>query len=218
MRPEPSVSGAYTLVAARHGVRLEQAEVERRFRRAFARQDEIDQRERDNRTDQLREIERWRGIVNDVFGERPQTEAIFADLWDHFADPANWRLFDDVADVWQRLTAAGLKLGVASNFDDRLAGVCRGLPPLDSDPHLFVSSQVGCRKPGRGFFTAIETTLRLRPDELLLVGDDVTNDFEAAKAAGWQAVLLDRSQAAGSVTKPDVIRTLAGVLDCISPA
>jgi putative hydrolase of the HAD superfamily len=217
MRPEPTVSGAYTSVARRHGVVVDQGEVERRFHRAFARQDAIDAKERDNRTDQQREAERWRGIVLDVFGELPQTDAIFADLWDHFADAQNWRLFDDVADVWRRLSETGVTLGVASNFDDRLAGVCRNLPPLDRDPHLFVSSQVGWRKPGRGFFAAIEKALSLEPAELLLVGDDVTNDFEAAQAAGWQAILLDRSDAMASAPKRDVIRTLAGVLDRISP-
>jgi putative hydrolase of the HAD superfamily len=217
MRPEPTVSGAYTAVALRHGVRMDQAEVERRFRRAFARQDRIDATERDNRTDQRREAERWRGIVDDVFGEAPQTEAIFADLWNHFADARNWRLFDDVPDVWRRLSATDITLGVASNFDDRLAAVCQGLPPLDRDPQLFVSSQVGFRKPGRGFFAAIETALSLRPDELLLVGDDVTNDFEAAKAAGWQAILLDRTNSAPTAGRPDVVRTLADVVDRVSP-
>jgi putative hydrolase of the HAD superfamily len=217
MRPEPTVSGAYAAAAARHGLRMDPAEVERRFRQAFARQDAIDATERDNRTDQAREAERWRGIVDDVFGDLPQIEAIFDDLWDHFADARNWRLFDDVADVWQRLSATDITLGVASNFDDRLASVCRGLPPLDRDPQLFVSSQVGFRKPGRGFFTAIETALSLYPDELLLVGDDVTNDFEAAKAAGWQAILLDRSNSLPTAARPDVVRTLAEVVDRVSP-
>jgi len=213
MRPEPSVAGAYTSVAARHGIHLDQADVELRFRKAFARQDTIDRVERDNRTDQQRERLRWRGIVDEVFGVVPQTEAIFADLWDHFADANNWRLFDDVADVWRRLTDAGVTLGIASNFDDRLAPVCQRLRPLDGCSNLFVSSQVGWRKPGRGFFAAIETALALSPAELMLVGDDLTNDFQAAQAAGWQAILLDRSETSG----PNSIRTLAGVLDRVSP-
>ncbi|HEY2839596.1 MAG TPA: HAD-IA family hydrolase [Pirellulales bacterium] len=217
MRPEPSVSGAYTAVARRHGIELDQAEVERRFRRAFARQDAIDLAERDNRTDQERERQRWRGIVEDVFGPIPQIEEIFLDLWGHFANARNWRLFDDVADVWRRLTEAGMTIGIASNFDDRLAGVCRELPPLDDEPHLFVSSQVGWRKPSRGFFAAIESSLSLRPEELLLVGDDLTNDLQAAQAAGWQAILLNRSELGGGALAPDSIGTLAGLLDRISP-
>jgi putative hydrolase of the HAD superfamily len=216
MRPEPSVAGAYTAVAGRHGIALEEADVERRFRQAFARQDKIDCDKNDNRTDQLRERERWRQIVDDVFGVLPQTEAIFADLWDHFADANNWRLFDDVADVWGRLTASGVTLGIASNFDDRLAGICQQLKPFDACQNLFVSSQVGWRKPGRGFFTAIEARLSVSPDELMLVGDDLTNDAQAAQAAGWQAILLDRSIASDSQPATNVIRTLAGVLDRVS--
>ena len=53
------------------------------------------------RTSQAREVGRWRGIVADVFGAAPQAGAIFDDLWEHFARPGNWRLFDDAAPVWQ---------------------------------------------------------------------------------------------------------------------
>ena len=82
MRPEPTVSRAYTAVALRHGVRMDPVEVERRFRRAFARQDTIDATERDNRTDQQREAERWRGIVK----ANGQQFVFFGSSWNRVGD------------------------------------------------------------------------------------------------------------------------------------
>ncbi|HVX63382.1 MAG TPA: HAD family hydrolase, partial [Pirellulales bacterium] len=56
---------------------------------------------------------------------------------------------------------------------------------------FFISSQLGVRKPAREFFSAIEARLKLPPERLLLAGDDLTNDYEGARAAGWQRVLID---------------------------
>jgi len=193
IRPEPSVAAAYARAGLRHGVEIAEQEISQRFRRAMARQDEIDRTRHGGRTDQAREIERWRGIVADVFAPSPQVEPIFDDLWEHFASTANWRLFDDAADAWRRLAAAGVRLAIASNFDDRLERICAALPPLIDCPHVFVSSRIGWRKPHSEFFATIAAAMNLAPSDLLLVGDDLENDYQAATAAGWQAILLDRA-------------------------
>jgi putative hydrolase of the HAD superfamily len=199
MRPEPSVAKAYALAGRRHGVDLPEDEIQRRFRGALVRQDELDRVRHAGRTDQAREIDRWRGIVDDVFGPTPYVEPIFDDLWEHFAAPANWRLFDDAADTWHALAAQGLTLGIVSNFDDRLEPICQTLAPLTECTNLFISSRVGWRKPHAQLFAAVAEQLQLAPHEILLVGDDLENDYRAARAAGWQALLLDRdSEAAGN--------------------
>jgi putative hydrolase of the HAD superfamily len=83
-------------------------------------------------------------------------------------------------------------LGVASNFDDRLDQICQALPPLTRCRHRFVSSRIGWRKPTLDFFAAIAAQFDLAPEQMLLVGDDLENDYLAARAAGWHAVLVDR--------------------------
>jgi putative hydrolase of the HAD superfamily len=196
--PEPSVAGAYSAIGLRHGVELSEAEISQRFRAALARQDDLDRTRYLGRTSQDREIDRWRGIVADVFEQSPRAEQIFDDLWQHFAQPDHWRLFDDVAVTWRRLSDAGHLLGVASNFDDRLDGICQALPPLARCRYRFVSSRVGWRKPTPDFFAAIAAQLDLAPEQMLLVGDDLENDYLAARAAGWHAVLVDRRAQAPS--------------------
>jgi putative hydrolase of the HAD superfamily len=190
--PEPPVSAAYAQAGARYGSRLTAAEVAPRFRSAFARLEAEDGQTAAHRTDEQRERRRWQNIVAEVFDDVPEQGPLFDALWRHFARPDCWRLFDDVTPVWRLLASRGLLLGVASNFDRRLHEVCREMPPLDACPHIFVSSELGSRKPGRGFFRAIERRLGLKPAELLLVGDDPDNDGQGAIAAGWRSVLIDR--------------------------
>jgi putative hydrolase of the HAD superfamily len=188
---DPPVSIVYGAAAREFGVTIDTADIEQRFARAFEEHNSVDDGD-GHLTSEARERDRWRAIVANVFPEVASTEALFQRLWEHFARPTSWRLYDDAADCWRRLSQRGLQLGIASNFDERLLSISRGLPPLDRCEHVVFSSQLGYRKPATRFFRAIERELGLTPHELLLVGDDWDNDYRAAQAAGWQAIYLDR--------------------------
>lgn len=191
IEPDPPVAVAYESAARPLGSSLSVDEILRRFRAAFARQERLDATQFGGRTDEPRERRRWQTIVAEVFDDVADGEALFAALWRHFAEPESWRLCPGAADCWQELAARGLTLGVASNFDGRLESVCAGLEPLAGCRQLFISSRLGVRKPDPAFFAAIEAKLQIAPGRLLLVGDDLTNDYQAARAAGWQSVLVD---------------------------
>ena len=207
IRPEPAVAAAYHRAGRRYGSRLTEAELRARFHSAFARLEAEDATERRNRTDEPRERQRWRRIVAEVFDDVAEQEELFGDLWEHFASPANWRLFDDAAECLRRLSQRGeLVLGIASNFDQRLERIVAAFPGLSAARHVFVSSQLGFRKPAHGFFSAIEQALKLSPQEILLVGDDHANDYLGATAARWQAILIDRD---GKQAMPESLRSLA---------
>ncbi len=107
-------------------------------------------------------------------------------------------------------------LGIASNFDSRLESVCSGLAPLAGCP-LFISSRLGHRKPAPAFFRAVEARLRLKPDELLLVGDDPANDYQGALAAGWRAILVDRDDRfEGTRRVRNLMELVSGPLSLVS--
>jgi len=205
--PDPPVAAAYSVVGRRHGSKLTEAQIGERFRQAFRGEEELDARPGGLRTDEERELRRWRTIVGRVFDDVRDREAVFAELWEHFAQPGHWRLFDDVAATWQALAAQGFKLGIASNFDGRLRQVCAGLGRLDRCDCLFVSSELGVRKPSPDFFSRAGEALQVAAERILLVGDDWSNDYLAARGAGWQAVFLDRG--GGERAGADSIRSLA---------
>jgi putative hydrolase of the HAD superfamily len=197
LTPQPSVAEAYLAAGRRFGSRLEIGEVRARFREAFRRQERLDAADSNGATSQDRERRRWQAIVAEVFDDVEQPEQLFEALWRHFARAEHWRLFDDVPRACQRLEEAGLLVGIASNFDARLESIVADMPRLTPcRERVFVSSRLGCRKPCVEFFRAIERSMGLRAEQLLLVGDDLDNDYCGARAADWQAVLLVRDGAA----------------------
>lgn len=193
IEPDPPVAEAYQAAGRRFGSTLSPEEILRRFRAAFARQERLDETEYSNRTDELRERRRWQAIVGEVFDDVADSAGLFDELWRYFASSAHWRLCAGAADCWRKLSKRGLKLGIASNFDARLKTVCQGLKPLDECGRLFISSQLGVRKPNAAFFATISEQLKTPPERILLAGDDLGNDYYAAQAAGWQSVLIDPS-------------------------
>lgn len=186
--PQPAVGEAYRLAAAELGVTLPVETIRARFRATLAALAADDHARHDYRTSEELERQRWQAIVRRVLPEVAEQDPLFARLWDHFADPRCWRLLDDVPRVLRELAAAGVMLGIASNFDARLEAIVAAHPSLAAIERLFVSSRIGYRKPAREFFAHIEQSLGLAPAELLLVGDDPVNDIAAAQAAGWRTV------------------------------
>jgi putative hydrolase of the HAD superfamily len=182
-----------------HGHAFQANDLPLRFQRAFQKQDAIDQAA-GWRTSEQRERQRWQQIVADVFAPARDTNPLFESLWHHFARPESWRCYEDVANCLNRLAAAGIPLAVASNFDNRLERIVAGLPELAPVRWLAISSKLGWRKPAPEFFAGLCALVGCEPAELWLVGDDYENDCVGGRAAGLQALLLDRSE--GSAEAP----------------
>ena len=164
--PDPPVAEAYHAAGLHFGSRHRVEAIHLRFRNAFHRQESRDaDPSLAHRTSEARELARWRTIVGDVFDDVPETEGLFQALWEHFARPEHWRLYDDVADCWRQLTDAGFLVGIASNFDDRLDAICRAHALLANCPR-FVSSQIGHKKPEPGVLSLHRAIPRVaaRPD------------------------------------------------------
>jgi putative hydrolase of the HAD superfamily len=195
--PDPPVAEAYRAAARAFGCELSIEEIGGRFAAALAGTFNAD----GGATSEARERDRWRDIVGQVFCELPQcSDAIFQRLWEHFAQAANWRVFDDVGVCFAALRQREHRLGIASNFDSRLKNIVAGNETLAVCEHVFVSSEVGYSKPDARFFRAVQERLGAQPGEILLVGDDEVCDVKAARAAGWRTIhLYRRGHMAGSV-------------------
>jgi putative hydrolase of the HAD superfamily len=218
--PVPSAGEVYFQTARRFGSRLAADEIARRFKQAFRdaeRDDAAAAHEARLVTSEDREHERWRQVVAHVIDDIPDTVHCFDHLFSHFAQPDSWRCFDDVPEVLDRLEADGYSLAVASNFDRRLHAVCDGFPALQKIGVRVISSEVGFRKPGRGFFAALVAQAGCDANDVLMVGDDAANDVAGARQAGLGAVLINRRGEAGSDQRspdqrsPDEIGSLSEV-------
>jgi putative hydrolase of the HAD superfamily len=190
IHPDPPAPAVYAAVGRRFGSRLDAKTIAVRFHAAFRRQEAID-RLAGWRTDEARELARWRAIVAETLSDAADAEACFRELFAHFARPQAWRVHWEAGPTLRALAGRGWHVGLASNFDARLRFVAAGLPELNAVRTLVLSSEVGRRKPALEFFHAVAQEVDVTPEKIVFVGDDPVNDYDGAHAAGLSAVLYD---------------------------
>lgn len=188
IRAEPGVISVYHEIARRHGVDVSETDIAVAMPIAFRRHFPS------GKCDERQERRSWRALVTEVL--QTSDPDLFDSLWDHFADPVHWRVFDDVETTWKWLEKNRYPIAIASNFDRRLSSIVQALPPLSRTRELFCSSELGARKPSELFFRRIASSLRTEAAHLLLVGDNLQADFQGARQAGWQALHLVRHETA----------------------
>jgi putative hydrolase of the HAD superfamily len=189
LHPTPGAPVVYAEAAARYGLDADPATILARFRESFLQEEAADEQV-EWVTSEDREVARWRAIVRRTLPGA--SDGCFELLYRHFARPEAWRVPPEAAETFASLASRGLVLGLASNYDERLASVVAGWPELAPlAGRMVISSRVGVRKPGAGFFRCVAEVAGCRADEVVLVGDDLENDFAGATAAGMTAILLD---------------------------
>jgi putative hydrolase of the HAD superfamily len=189
VEPSPSVAVAYQQAAARHGLTVDTAVIQQRFKAAWRRQEMVDAAAVPAfATSRGREADRWRAIVEEVFDGAAPAGEIFADLWNHFGQVEAWQPLPHGRDLVRLALDAGVTVALASNFDERLLAIAERLEPLSWVPHVFASSEIGWRKPAPEFFRWVERRLGCTSADVLLVGDDPELDVAAARRAGWRSL------------------------------
>jgi putative hydrolase of the HAD superfamily len=193
IEPWPSVGQVYAEAAARHGVCAAAEELDRHFAAAWRAKKDFDYSRAG-----------WRELVKETFAKvsaAPPSAELFAELYRHFGTAAPWRVFDDVGPCLRGLKERGMKLGIISNWDERLRPLLRALQLDSYFDSIVVSSEVGRRKPDAEIFRGAARQLGTEAGAVLHVGDSAEEDFAGARRAGMQAALLRR---AGRGTGPGV--------------
>jgi putative hydrolase of the HAD superfamily len=212
IRPQPKPATTYGDYARRHGVDLDVDLVNERFHAAFRAAEALAGPSR-RATDENRERERWRGIVGQVLPEVVNQAALFEELWEHYAQPSAWAVYDDVPTCIAWLRARGIRWGLASNCDSRLRRVVAGLALPAPPDFLFISAEIGWRKPARAFYDAVLARVGCAASEALMIGDDLANDVCGAGDAGLRALLLQRHGAAAGAGSIASLAQLPAVLE-----
>lgn len=118
-------------------------------------------------------------------------EAWFADLYDRFAKPGAWSLYEDVLPCLDAVRHRA-RLAVISNFDGRLRTILTNLGISGYFEQLFISSEVGAEKPSDEIFQRAIRKMGSDSSACLHVGDDEVRDAAGACAAGLSTYLVDR--------------------------
>lgn len=223
---DPPVHMAYHRIGRQFGSQLDAVTIRQRFRDVMARREgntdavndilgdsitaaEVAAASDGHATSEAAERQFWRDVVADVLPDVADKDACFEALFDHFAQPHAWGCFMDVEETLPVLVDRGIALVLATNFDARIHAVCEGHPALCGVTKRVVSSEIGHRKPSPRFFDTLVTSCGCAPGEVLMVGDHVEHDVQAARDCGLQAIHLDRSGTIG----PPAISTLDEILE-----
>jgi REG-2-like HAD superfamily hydrolase len=184
IKPWPSVGHVYADVAERHGVKkVSPAELNLRFTQAWKAVKNFNH----GRTE-------WAALVDASFGS-PVSAELFSDIYERFAEADAWHVFEDVIPTLESLLASGIKLGVISNWDERLKPLLRALKLEDYFDVIVVSCEVGFPKPSPVIFQQAAEKLGVTPGAILHVGDSFEMDVEGARGAGFEAAELRREGA-----------------------
>jgi len=142
-------------------------------------------------------LERFKQAVRFKFGSggESRVEEMSAALYKNFWENYKSKVYveKDVRDVLPKL-AERSRLGVVSNF--MVKNGIEELLELTGLKRYFdfaiTSINEGWRKPHPAIFTAAVEKTGVRPDEIVMFGDDLVNDYHGGRNAGIKTVLLDR--------------------------
>ncbi len=184
----------YAEMAARHGLRAEPEAIGRAFARLYPQAPPLAFPDLADGALCQAEIGWWGRLIDAVLLASAGVAApleLHHQLFEAFADPALWRVYDDVPPMLERWRAAGLQLAVVSNFDSRLAGLLAGLGLAERFAAVVVSSRAGAAKPSPRPFQLALAALGATADEAWHVGDS-PEDEAGARAAGLRCLIVRR--------------------------
>lgn len=116
------------------------------------------------------------------------TEAMYS----RFTRYESYRLFPDVLPALEAAKAAGLTIGLISNFEEWLEGLLTHMEVGELFDPVVISGKVGIEKPDPAIFRLALDRSGMAAAESVYVGDHPRIDVEGAEAVGMGAVLIDR--------------------------
>ena len=102
----------------------------------------------------------------------------------------NIKVFDDGLRFLSWLTQSGIPWTIGSNLAEPYACALNFLPTPTVNPIL--SFEIGFKKPDKDFFFYCANQLKLDPEEILFIGDNVKSDINGALISGMKACLISR--------------------------
>jgi putative hydrolase of the HAD superfamily len=188
--PVESVGLTYSRIAAQVGVKAPSHELDVSFREAWrAHPPPLHPVGRPPLDD---DRSWWREVAGQTFTKAlgaplpaDVMDPLFEKLYAHYAEPAAWRLFDEVKPALHKLCLRH-RLIVVSNFDRRLLKILSGHGLMDMFEKVILSSEVGASKPHPRIFQAALLAADEPAAACLHVGDDPKCDVEGAEMAGMR--------------------------------
>lgn len=200
----PRLFEIYAEVLERHGIEVEPLQLRAKFRTTWQELDCLTPTGLDRFSNHpggprgwwRRFLERLCELL-DV--EKPSKFAA-SELYSRFGLADSWQVYPEVFDALAYLRDRDYRLGILSNWDERLPSLLHSLGLAGHFEEITYSAALRVAKPNPRIFHHALERLRVEPDVAMHIGDSAKEDIEGALAAGVEAILLQRGAAApGSI-------------------
>jgi putative hydrolase of the HAD superfamily len=138
----------------------------------------------------------WTGVYGGMLEtlDLPTEDHLPERLYGAFTDLTNYALFSDVEATFASLRAAGITLGVVSNFEAWLEDLLGVLGVSDDLPVRAISGLEGIEKPDPRIYELALERAGVPADEAAFVGDNPEFDVDPPASLGMFPVLVDRNR------------------------
>lgn len=142
----------------------------------------------------------WLAIVADTFRKADcqandeTLKKIGCHLNEHYSHAKAYKLVDGTIPLLDKLQSRSVKIGVISNFDERLYGVLDQLKISHYFNFILTSYSLKFAKPDSKIFEKAleEAGGKIQPSEALHIGDDLRCDYIGARSCGWHSFLVSK--------------------------
>ncbi|KAG8447391.1 hypothetical protein GDO86_014748 [Hymenochirus boettgeri] len=124
--------------------------------------------------------------VHNASTVQPLAEQLYAD----FCTARNWAVIPGARETLKSCRNLGLRMGIISNFDRRLVEVLRQCHLDQYFEFVMTSESAGVAKPHPGIFCKALRLAKIDARQVVHVGDDYVNDYQAARMVGMDSYLL----------------------------
>ncbi len=196
------VGVTYARAARARGIERDPAVVQARFRAAFKR------RAGEPQAGDGRAF--WAPLVAEALdAEDPE---LFEELYRWYAHRRAWWVDTDALRVLGDLSRRGVRLGILSNWDERLRTLYHRFALDRMFPYLICSAEHGIEKPDARLFHIACRVAGVAPHEAVHIGDNPEKDVEGASRAGLLGLQYDEDRGwAGVEAELGRVRRMTGL-------
>lgn len=195
--PHPSFHALFGDVLREHGEQLSEGAIQSAFEKIAPTMTEVLDNLGTETWSTSSEVSRafWGKVYRSAFDHMGIDDGqgiLVSALYDRFTQYSSYRLFPDALPVLEQVRAAGLKLGLISNFEAWLEGMLVDMRIAHLFDDLVISGKEGIEKPDPRIFQMALDRSGVTGSESVYVGDHPRIDAEGARKVGMTDVLIDR--------------------------
>ncbi|KAH3778150.1 haloacid dehalogenase-like hydrolase domain-containing protein 3 isoform X2 [Dreissena polymorpha] len=210
----------YAKVASLYGKNIDALTIDKSFRVVYKRNAEMYPNFGVNHG--LTASKWWDKVVTETLTEsgsdHENLDKIAKHLFLHFSTNQGWEVVEDAVETLSKLKAAGMQLGVISNFDERLEKILMQLALRHFFDFVICSATARFAKPDAGIFHLALEKAGVKACDAVHIGDHVVNDYNGSMNVGINGILYASSikNIPENIDKSHIVSSLLDVIPIVT--